>query len=356
MMFELAFDTIAAFGNMLFLLGALAFFGFGGVMIAGWAWPRMTYKKFPGTIVGVVEKEARLKRGKKNGDNTIYYPLIEYIDENGTTIRARANSGSSLLSDKKTGKVLTIYVDPRDPQNIQIGGWGLLLIGSVFGAPGFLFLKPFIAGFEPSLPALIAFVLFSLLLVTKGLKLFKGIKRDKPLTMAEFETLKREQRQEERKQDIVLTESEVAEKIEEKTRQYVYVAPFVILVGLAMFCGGGYWAYTLNTFMQGAQRVEGRVIDMKDSYSDGSYTYYPVVEFEKPDGGKSSFTDNIGTNPPSYERGENVTVLYNPKFPYKPMIDRGIWNWVFQTGLCALGFLILVSGLAAARRRNSQAL
>lgn len=356
-MFDLVFDTFWAFSNFMCLAGAVVFFAIGGLMIAGWATSRFSYKRYQGTIVGVVEKESRLKN--KNGDtSTIYYPLVEYIDESGTTVRARMRSGSSLLSNKKPGKTLSILVDPKDPENIQPPGIGLLIGGILIGLPGILFLKFFFRGFEFNAGTVIGFAAAFALIGVKGAKFIKSIRRDKPLTVDEFQAQLREKRKKENAGDAarVLNAYQVEDRIETGARQRAKAAPFVMLAGLAMLCGGAYWAYSLNAFMQDARPVEGRVIDMKDSYSDGSYTYYAVVEFEKPGGGKSSFTDNIGTNPPSYERGENVTVLYSEKFPYKPMIDRGVWNWAFQAGLCIIGLLVLAGGLAAARRQNSKAL
>lgn len=356
-MFDFVFNTFWAFGNFMCLAGALVFFGLGGLMIAGWATSRFSYKRYKGTIVGVVEKESRLKKDGE-GQNTIYYPLIEYTDENGTTIKATASGGSSLLSNKKPGKIVSILVDPKDPENIQASGTGLLIGGVLLGSPGILFLKFFLHGFEFNTGTAVAFVAAIAFFGGRIAKFLKSIRRDKPLTINEFQAQLRERRQKERAQNAahVLSEYQIEDRIEEGVRQRGKAAPVFLLLGLAMLCGGGYWAYDQNELMGGALGFEGRVVDMEDRHGDDGYIYYPVVEFKNDRGETKTFTDKIGTNPPSHSRGDEVIVLYNPAFPYKPMIDRGIWNWVPQIAVSAFGALFFILGLSSIRRRNNQAL
>lgn len=80
--------------------------------------------------------------------------------------------------------------------------------------------------------------------------------------------------------------------------------------------------------------------------------YYPVVEFTASDGRRRNIQMSEGSSPPSYEVGEEVTVLYEPDHPIDARIQSlssTILMWILPgiTGIIGIGFLIAV--LAAAR-------
>lgn len=107
------------------------------------------------------------------------------------------------------------------------------------------------------------------------------------------------------------------------------------------------------------ESAPGRVTDVK---MERSYVneedrvveefYYPVVEFTASDGRRRNIQMSEGSSPPSYEVGEEVTVLYEPDHPIDARIQSlssTILMWILPgiTGIIGIGFLIAV--LAAAR-------
>lgn len=72
--------------------------------------------------------------------------------------------------------------------------------------------------------------------------------------------------------------------------------------------------------------------------------YYPVVEFTAADGRTRSVQMSEGSNPPSYETGEEVVVRYNPQKPIDARIqsassDALMWILPGITGVLGLAFL-----------------
>jgi len=72
--------------------------------------------------------------------------------------------------------------------------------------------------------------------------------------------------------------------------------------------------------------------------------YYPVVEFTAADGRTRTLQLSEGSNPPSYETGEEVVILYNPEKPIDARIqsfgsDALMWILPGITGFLGLAFL-----------------
>jgi hypothetical protein len=95
----------------------------------------------------------------------------------------------------------------------------------------------------------------------------------------------------------------------------------------------------------------GRVVDvvMKREYVNEQDRvvqeyYYPVVQFTADDGHRRDVQMSEGSDTPSYEKGNEVTVRYNPEHPLDARIDSFGSNglmWVLPsiTGILGLAFL-----------------
>ena len=71
--------------------------------------------------------------------------------------------------------------------------------------------------------------------------------------------------------------------------------------------------------------------------------YYPVIEFVPSDGHKRSLQVNEGSDSPFYEKGDEITVLYDPEHPLDARIksaDSNALMWVLPsiTGLLGIAF------------------
>ena len=71
--------------------------------------------------------------------------------------------------------------------------------------------------------------------------------------------------------------------------------------------------------------------------------YYPVIEFVPSDGHKRSLQVNEGSDSPFYEKGDEITVLYDPEHPLDARINSAGSNalmWVLPsiTGILGIAF------------------
>ena len=69
-------------------------------------------------------------------------------------------------------------------------------------------------------------------------------------------------------------------------------------------------------------RAEGIVTEVEGFYNSRSKVMYrPHVIFTDSAGQRRAFISNLSSNPPGYEAGETVTVIYNPANPADAEID-----------------------------------
>lgn len=80
----------------------------------------------------------------------------------------------------------------------------------------------------------------------------------------------------------------------------------------------------------------------------GKITYYPVVEFQTVGGKRMTFRSNTGSKPPTYEDGEQVSVLYEKQNPANAKI-AGFWElWGISVILGVFGVVLLLVGSVSA--------
>lgn len=99
----------------------------------------------------------------------------------------------------------------------------------------------------------------------------------------------------------------------------------------AGFCLWGVYAgYVSWQLEQSGERTTGNVVRLEesDSAEGGCCVYSPVIEFTA--GGQTySFESDNASDPPAYDVGEQVPVLYNPANPETAQIDSFFERWLF---------------------------
>ncbi|MBA3980649.1 MAG: DUF3592 domain-containing protein [Alcanivorax sp.] len=122
-----------------------------------------------------------------------------------------------------------------------------------------------------------------------------------------------------------------------------FTAVGVVLLAVAIGLG-------LNTqrFVAESHTATGQVVALEASRtSEGGTTWRPVVSFRAGDGGTYTFTSRVSSNPPAYERGETVTVLYAPDQPGNARIKGlfQLWGGVLICGLLGVVFTGIGAGM-----------
>ncbi|HSC80332.1 MAG TPA: DUF3592 domain-containing protein [Chitinolyticbacter sp.] len=113
------------------------------------------------------------------------------------------------------------------------------------------------------------------------------------------------------------------------------------VIGLVLFAVAGLVYVNTQRFLAEASHAPGVVIALtesrtRDNDGDTSIVYRAVVRYHSSTGAELEFTDSMGSNPPSYEVGEEVEVLYLPGKAHSAEIKSGVGQWV---GVIVLGIL-----------------
>lgn len=130
-----------------------------------------------------------------------------------------------------------------------------------------------------------------------------------------------------------------------------------LLVGLGMLAGSVALLQHTRAFIARAARADGVVTELVARHSNDSDTWAPVVRFTPGGGEPVEFTSSSSSNPPSYHRGENVVVLYDPAQPQRARIDGFFSLWgaplilgVLGTVFSGIGSGIMLFGRVSRRR------
>lgn len=115
-----------------------------------------------------------------------------------------------------------------------------------------------------------------------------------------------------------------------------------------IFIGVGVLFLSMNQNLQeNGIETEGVVIEnLRSRDSDGT-TYTPVVEFQLENGESVTETMNYSSNPPSYNVGDPIPIIYMPGDPSSASINTTFWMvtfpWIFiGTGIFVQLIMTLV--------------
>lgn len=115
-------------------------------------------------------------------------------------------------------------------------------------------------------------------------------------------------------------------------------------LGLALLIVAGVLAMARASDLSGAEHADGTVFAL----SGGAKGFAPVVQFTPASGGTVPFTADVDSNPPAYQVGDHVPVLYPPDKPHEAVIDS-FWQVWFSSALFALiGAALIMVGVTLA--------
>lgn len=118
------------------------------------------------------------------------------------------------------------------------------------------------------------------------------------------------------------------------------------------------------SFLADAERTKGTVVALewrdddtgtsRRSRSNDRPAAYPVVEYTSADGTARTFRSSTGSNPPSYDEGDRVEVLYRADSPGDARINGFASLWLLPLIFGGIGLLFagVGTGIAVAGRRR----
>ena len=128
-------------------------------------------------------------------------------------------------------------------------------------------------------------------------------------------------------------------------------------LGVILLAIAGIVYFREQKFLSAAEQVSGTVVDLDlSSDSDGSSAFCPVIEFNTKTGEPVRYYGNVCSNPPSYQIGETVDVVYDPQ-DITHVQMTGFWSQ--YTGVVVLSciglpfLLITLWGVLPAKKKSS---
>ena len=100
----------------------------------------------------------------------------------------------------------------------------------------------------------------------------------------------------------------------------------------AGFCLWGVYAGYISWKLENeGVTTTGTVVRLEESDSSdgGCCVYSPVIEFTASNDQKYSFESHNASDPPAYDVGEEVSVLYDPSDPETAQINKWSERWLF---------------------------
>jgi hypothetical protein len=118
-----------------------------------------------------------------------------------------------------------------------------------------------------------------------------------------------------------------------------------ILVGSLIAIAGAIWLGRTTLFAMNSVKAPGIVLEMdRGSSNDGGSVYYPIYQFTDSSGVTHTQKTPTGSSSYSFEPGEKVTILYDPKSPKISNIDS--FGEIWLTPILITGFGLIFGGFA----------
>ena len=329
--FDLIASGIGAYNQVGMFLGALACLGIGGLLLGNALYWRVHAVRASGTIIGVISSKG------------MYAPVYRYTLPDGQSHEAKSDVSTGFLSGYKTGSVVPILVSAHNPTEARTANNYLFdVLGLVLVAPG-LWLGYTAVTKYPITPMtwfMAAAMLFYLAerarstLVPKGQRL--SIEEWKKqhgmagsINLADVTPI-------EQLQASSNASPSFRDQLQKNRLAVPAVALFAVIAG-SIAC---YQAISISRLEASGLRTDGEVVDLREDSSHNGYVYYPVVKFRACEGLTIEFKDSLGSDPPSYQPGDKVRVLFLANDLRSAMIDRGIWNWTIPVILAVVAILL----------------
>jgi Protein of unknown function (DUF3592) len=325
-----------------FLFAGLPFVVIGFLIVIWEVRARAGTIPVPATIIG-------FSSGARDG---YYHSVAEYAGPDGVSRYVENAIGSSAPLGS-VGDALTVLVKASDPEKAVIRSPLTYVLGAVIAAMGLACCAVFFATFRPTMFSIAGAAVVTGLAAHKVL----GWKRSKRLSLEEWREKKKEMSgrvyTNATKGEIRWMDGEAVSTAALKQQKTNRLAiPLLLAAGVGIAVLGAYLHRNTSAFLAKALPAAGRVVDLAVNHSSHSSTWSPVVEFEVGDR-RYRFKDSIGSDPPSYRRGDAVRVLYDPDQPQRARIDRGRWNTAIPILIAAFGALLCSLGVwSAAQRRR----
>ena len=125
-----------------------------------------------------------------------------------------------------------------------------------------------------------------------------------------------------------------------KRMLYIFLLAFLIL-GLIFLSAGVWQGYRVASFLDGAERTVGNIVQVDVVQGSGARLTDALVQFQTASGSLIEF--RTGGDSAAYRVGEQLPVVYRPEYPEQARVNRlfDLWFTPFVFVLMGIGFSLL---------------
>jgi len=135
-------------------------------------------------------------------------------------------------------------------------------------------------------------------------------------------------------------------KKEKSLNQIRLIYAILFITGVVTVLVGLVFVNNQMEFVNKASSAEGIIIGINEDRGNNGrksgVSYSPIVKFQLKDGRTQTFTSSVGSNPPSYEIGSTVEVLYDPENPQHVEINSFKSLWLLHAVFLSMGAALII--------------
>jgi hypothetical protein len=133
-----------------------------------------------------------------------------------------------------------------------------------------------------------------------------------------------------------------------------FICWWLLAGGLSTFAVGAGFAVYTSVFLFRSIATKGTIVrlDQVADEEDGTINYAPVFTFASDDGQIHTIRTGVASDPPGFDEGEVVRVLYIKSNPAGAKIASFWQLWLVTVICCGLGLLFGVPGYLLLRRER----
>jgi hypothetical protein len=124
----------------------------------------------------------------------------------------------------------------------------------------------------------------------------------------------------------------------------IFIGLLFILIGIAVVISGIFAMLKVRRQLAGSAKATGKVVGFGRIQGKSGYLYCPQVEFQIPNGQTIKFQSETGSQPPAYNVGQQVEIVYQTANPNKAEIDSMMALWFAPGCMSLMGLLFMFVG------------
>lgn len=295
----------------------------------------------PAIIIGV------RKKGR------ILYPVFRYQMPDGSLHEAIADTGSSRMAGKETGRPVILRVDPEYPSEARRSIAGFFVGGVLFALPGVWFVVLAVTQYPVGTMTWVALTVLAALTTARiGSAMIRVNGR------TGFDRFRDAMRTARQKRlgggDMVAVEAYTSSPDKQKEAADIQYAaqsmgPTLLLAGMAAILYGVYLGNHEHALYFHGQKAEGTIV----SFTQKDDARYPVITFDTVAGDTQQFESAAAVDD-NLQTGDVLPVLYMAQDTKRAETLTALGLPLLPAFLLFGGTIALIAGFTATRKRHTQ--